>query len=103
MDPLDSQAHALFLRAMTSRLGEIRDVATLWGSTTTPLEAHYLSALRRVRDECHEWTASDVYRALYATTDCCSIRVPLEDEAEGEGEEEEEWATEAHTSTGGAQ
>ena len=78
VDPLESSSHALFLRALTSRLGEIRDVASLWSVPTLP-EASYLASLRRVRDDCHEWTASDVFRALNAA-DGCSILVKNEDD-----------------------
>lgn len=61
-----SSSHATVVRALTSRLGEVRDVASLWcGNGRSPLsETAYARALCHLRDECHEWTASDVLRAL---------------------------------------
>lgn len=60
--------HSLFLRSLTSRLGEVKDVAHAWraGAAGEATDGAYLHALRRVRDACHEWTAADVLRALSA-------------------------------------
>lgn len=58
----------MFLRAMTSRLAEVRGLGTAWGPPSRPLpERAYLASLRRLRDECHEWTAADVLRSLLAS------------------------------------
>ena len=61
-----SSSHATVVRALTSRLGEVRDVSSLWfaNGRSALSEAAYARALRHLRDECHEWTASDVLRAL---------------------------------------
>ena len=59
------QQHTLFLRALTSRLAEVRSLASAWGAPSRALpERAYLASLRRLRDECHEWTAADVLRSL---------------------------------------
>ena len=55
--------HALFLRALTSRLGEVKDISLAWRAVEAPPDGAYLRALRLVRDACHEWTAADVLRA----------------------------------------
>jgi hypothetical protein len=61
----DRQQHTLFLRALTSRLAEVRSLSAAWGPPGAPLtERAYLAALRRLRDGCHEWTAADVLRSL---------------------------------------
>jgi len=65
------------LRALTSRLGEVRDVAAAFssGASAGVPERAFLRALRRVRDECHEWTAGDVLRALHAGGDAGTLLV----------------------------
>jgi hypothetical protein len=60
-----SDAHPTILRALSSRLGEVRDVGAAWrGEGAPPGEPALLHALRLIRSECHEWTASDVLRAV---------------------------------------
>jgi hypothetical protein len=65
MDGLLAQ-HPTILRALSSRLGEVRDVSAAWreASPDGSGEPALLRALRLVRSECHEWTASDVLRSL---------------------------------------
>ena len=61
-----SDAHPTILRALSSRLGEVRDVSAAWRAAGPDGsgEPALLQALRLVRSECHEWTASDVLRSL---------------------------------------
>ena len=58
--------HTTVLRALTSRLGEVRDVSAAWRERAPggAGEPALLRALRLVRAECHEWTAADVLRAM---------------------------------------
>ena len=79
---MDKQ-HATFLRALTSRLAEVRDIVSLWGRSPAPLhERGYLSSLKQLRDNCHEWTAADVLRSLHGLDG-----VPMYLELEEGGEE----------------
>jgi hypothetical protein len=67
MLPSLSDAHPTILRALSSRLGEVRDVSAAWRASAGPDgsgEPALLQALRLVRSECHEWTASDVLRSM---------------------------------------
>jgi hypothetical protein len=57
---------SLFLRALTSRLAEIKGLAASWASWEGGSERAYLATLRSLRDTCHEWAAVDVVRALNA-------------------------------------
>ena len=57
--------HTTFLRALTSRLGELRGVKACGIYSS---EATLLRALQHVRDECHEWTAADMLRTLFSSS-----------------------------------
>lgn len=63
--------HTTFLRALTSRLGELRGV-NAGGVSVYSSEATLLRALQHVRDECHEWTAADMLRSLFSNSSSSS-------------------------------
>jgi hypothetical protein len=79
-----SESHPTILRALSSRLGEVRDVSAAWRerSPDGSGEPALLRALRLVRSECHEWTASDVLRSL-TSQEGGELLVVVGDEEEG--------------------
>ena len=73
---MDSRQHTTILRALTSRLSEVRGVGHFWsGGRLT--ERSYLASLRRLRDECHEWTAADVLRGLQGAEGALELEADL--------------------------
>jgi hypothetical protein len=87
--PLDFSAqHRTLIRALTSRLGEVRELSHQWrrggvprpstgmssaggggggGPSSVPglsSEQTYLACLKQLRDSCHEWAAVDVLASL---------------------------------------